>query len=146
LGHETGYWLLRGAYLVATVLMFRFLFYRKGALKQFKILGSLFPVYGAATLAALCYPPGRKPGYRVNNLQPFVAKEGWWHLAPHLTLMGLHLTLPFASLGLGWAMPRLVVFNAIFSALTLWILSDLVLAALSKPQWTPATDPRLIYG
>lgn len=146
LGHETGYWLLRGTYLASTLLMFRFLFYRKGALKQFKILGSLFPVYAAATLAALFCPPGRKPGYRVNNLRPFTLKEKWWHLGPHLTLIGLHLTMPFLSLGLGWAMPRLVAFNSIFSALTIWILSDLVLAALSKPRWTPAMDPRLVYG
>ncbi|MBM4293611.1 MAG: glycosyltransferase [Deltaproteobacteria bacterium] len=146
LGHETGYWLLRGAYLVSTVLMFRFLFYRKDALKQFKILGSLFPVYGAATLAALFYPPGRKPRYLVNNLYPFAIRERSWYLAPHLTLMGLHLTMPFLSLGLGWAMPRLVAFNSIFSALTIWILSDLVLAALSKPRWAPAMDPKVAYG
>jgi cellulose synthase (UDP-forming) len=146
LGQETGYWLLRGSYLAATLLMFRFLFCRKGALKQFKILGSLFPVYAAATIMALFCPPGRKPPYRVNNLRPFAVMEKWRHLAPSLTLMGLHLTMPFLSLELGWATPRLVAFNSIFSAVTIWILADMVVAALSKPRWSPATDPRIVYG
>lgn len=145
-GHELPYGVLRCAYLAATVLMFRYLFYRKEALKQFKVLCSLFPVYGAATLAAIFYPPGRKPRYRVNNLQPFSEPRRWWHLAPHLGVMALHLCLPFVSLCLGWASPRLILLNAVFSAAIIWVLSDLVLAALAKPRWSPTTDPRLAYG
>lgn len=146
LGHEMSYWVLRGAYLAATVLMFRYLFYRKEALKQFKLLCSLFPVHTAAIFAALIYPPGRKPRYRVNNLQPFAEAGVWWHLAPLLGFIALHLTLPFISLWQGWALPRLIVFNAIFSAFIIWVLGDLVLAALAQPQWSPATDPRQVYG
>ncbi|MDP3183480.1 MAG: cellulose synthase catalytic subunit [Desulfobaccales bacterium] len=144
-GHETPYWILRGAYLSATVLMFHFLFFRKNALKQFKMLCSLFPVHIAAICAALIYPPGRKPRYRVNNLQPFVETGSWWHLAPLLGFIALHLTLPFISLWQGWALPGLIVFNAIFSAFIVWVLGDLVLAAVAKPKWSSARDPRQVY-
>ena len=92
------------------------------------------------------YPPGRKPAYRVNNRNPFAESGKWWCLTPHLGLILLHLTLPFLSLWLGWALPRLVACNAIFSAVIIWILGDLVLAAWAKPQWRPALDPRQVYG
>lgn len=146
LGQETVYWVLRGAYLTATILMFRHLFARGNALKQFKMLCGLFPVYGAAILAALCYPPGRKPTYRVNNCQPFAETRGWWQLTPHLGVIFLHLTLPFLSLWLGWVLPRLIVFNAVFSAVIIWMLADLVLTVNARPQWNPALDPRRFYG
>lgn len=146
LGQEAGYWGLRGAYLLATVLMFRYLFAGLQPLKQIKIMCGLFPVYGAAVLAALFYPPGRKPRYRVNNRQPFALSGSWWPLIPHLGLIVLHLTLPFLSLWLGWAMPRLIAVNAVVSAVIIWVLADLVLAAGIKPHWRPARDPRLVYG
>jgi hypothetical protein len=146
LDHETGFWMLRGAYLAAMLLMFRCLFYRKEAWKQFKMLGCLFPVYGAAMVAALVYRPGRKPLYRTNNLKPFSQTAAWWLLAPQLFLMALHLSLPFISLWQGWALPRLIVFNTIFSAFTVWILAHLVLASLARPQWRAARDPRLAYA
>ena len=71
LGDELTYGVLRGAYLLATILMFRYLFFGKEPLRQFKMLCSLFPVHAAAIVAALLYPPGRKPAYRVNNLAAF---------------------------------------------------------------------------
>ncbi len=145
LGHEMPYWILRGAYLAATILMFHFLFFGKGPFKQFKMLCSLFPVHTAAICAALIYPPGRKPRYRVNNLQPFVETGAWWHLVPLLGFIALHLTLPFISFWQGWALPRLIVFNAIFSAFIVWVLGDMVLAAVAKPKWSPARDPRQVY-
>ena len=145
LGQETWYWLLRGAYLGATLLMFRYLFVRGSALKQFKMLCGLFPVYGAATILALFYPPGRKPAYRVNNRRPFAPGRGWWRLTPHLGIIFLHLTLPFISLWLGWVLPRLIVFNAVFSAIIIWVLADLVLTVGAKLQWSPALDPKRVY-
>jgi hypothetical protein len=58
----------------------------------------------------------------------------------------LHLTLPFLSLWRGWAMPQLIAGNAVFSAVIIWLLADLVLAAGARPRWRPAMDPRLVYG
>ena len=56
-----------GSLPVRTILAFRYLFFRKDSLKQLKMLCGLFPVYALGTLAALSYPPGRKPRYQVNN-------------------------------------------------------------------------------
>ena len=143
---ELYYVVLRGAYLAATILMFRYLFFQKDALKQFKILCGLSPVYAAAILAALVYPPGRKPAYRVNNRNPFTAASGYMLLLPQLSIVALHLILPLLSLQLGWAPPHLIALNGFFSAFIIWMLVDLVLAGLKKPQWQPAMDPRQMYG
>jgi cellulose synthase (UDP-forming) len=143
---ELYYLALRGAYLAATIFMFRYLFFRKDALKQFRILCGLSPVYAAGILAALLYPPGRKPAYRVNNRHPFIEATGYLLLLPQLAIVALHLTLPFLSLQLGWAPPHLIVLNGFFSAFVIWVLADLVLAGLKKPQWHPAMDPRQVYG
>lgn len=145
-GQEMDYLVLRGAYLLATILMFRYLFLGKDALKQFKMLCGLFPVYALGIIAALFYPPGRKPAYRLNNLLPFNEFGRWRFLTPQLVLILLHFTLPFASLRFHWAPPQLVVFSALFSAFTIWVLADLVLAGLIKLQWPPAMDPRQVYG
>lgn len=146
LGDELTYGVLRGAYLLATILMFRYLFFGKEPLRQFKMLCSLFPVHALAIVTALLYPPGRKPLYRVNNLQPFTSQGSWWHLVPHLGFISLHLSLPVVALLQGWAEPRLIFFNSIFSALIIWIMADLVLAVMVRPRWRPAMDPRQVYG
>jgi cellulose synthase (UDP-forming) len=146
LGDELTYGVLRGLYVLATVLMFRYLFFGKEPLRQFKMLCSLFPVHALAILAALLYPPGRKPFYRVNNLQPFASQGSWWHLAPHVGFIFLHVSLPVLALWLGWAEPRLIFFNSIFSALIIWIMGDLVLAVMIRPTWRPAMDPRQVYA
>ncbi len=145
-GHELGYLLLRSAYLTATVLMFRFLFFRQAALKQLKMFCGLFPVHALAILAALVYPPGRKPPYQANNLQPFTEQSGWWQLAPQLVLIGLHGTLPLISLWQRWASPGVVLCNSLFSAFIIWVMADLVLAVLAGCRFHPAMDPRQVYG
>jgi cellulose synthase (UDP-forming) len=144
--HQWNYLILRGLYLAATILMFRYLFFRKDALKQFKILCGLSPVYAAAIFAALVYPPGRKPAYRINNRNPFTEATGYLLMLPQLGIMALHLILPFLSLHLGWAPPHLIVLNGFFSAFIIWVLADLALAGLKKPQWRAAMDPRQVYG
>ncbi|MFZ5449512.1 MAG: glycosyltransferase family 2 protein [Thermodesulfobacteriota bacterium] len=145
IGEEMAYGGLRGAYLLTTILMFRYLFFGKEPLKQFKMLCSLFPVHALALLAALLYPPGRKPAYRVNHVGSLTHNGSWWHLTPHLGLIFLHLALPVAALLKGWCEPRLVFFNSIFSALLIWILGDLVFAVVTRPRWVPAMDPRRVY-
>jgi cellulose synthase (UDP-forming) len=146
LARESAYWPLRGGYLLATILMFRCLFAGKAPLKQFKMLCNLFPVYGLAALAALVYPPRRKPPYRLNNLQPFEEAGRWWHVAPHLTFMALHLTLPFLSLWQGWAPPELIAAAGVYSAFIIWIMGDLVWWQLNPPNFSPAMDPRQVYA
>jgi cellulose synthase (UDP-forming) len=146
LGDELTYGVLRSVYLLATILMFRYLFFGKEPLRQFKMLCSLFPVHALAIVAALLYPPGRKPVYRLNNLDPFASYGSWWHLAPHVGFISLHLSLPVLALLQGWGEPRLIFFNSIVSALIIWILGDLVLAVMIRPRWRPVMDPRQVYG
>jgi cellulose synthase (UDP-forming) len=146
IGDELTYGILRGAYLLTTILMFHFLLVGKEPLRQFKMLCSLFPVHALAILAALLYPPGRKPPYRVNNGGSLTLASPWWHLAPHLGFIFLHLSLPVAALLRGWCEPRLVFFNSAFSAMIIWILGDLVWAVTFRPRWLPAMDPRRVYG
>lgn len=143
---ESMYFLIRGGYLLLTILAFRYLFFKKSVLKQFKILCGLFPVYALGTLAALWYVPGRKPAYRANNLNPWGVSNSWWYLLPQLGLISLHLTLPFLSLYYGWAPLRLIATNALFSAFAIWVLGEMVILGISKPQWSASMDPRLIYG
>jgi cellulose synthase (UDP-forming) len=145
IGDELGYGILRGAYLLATILMFRYLFFGKKPLKQFKMLCSLFPVHALAILSALLYPPSRKPVYRANNARSLSHASSWWHLAPHLMFLSLHLALPVVALLKEWCDPRLIFFNSVFSALIIWILGDLVIAVVSRPRWLPAMDPRRVY-
>jgi cellulose synthase (UDP-forming) len=146
IGDELAYGVLRGVYLLSTILMFRYLFFGKEPLRQFKMLCSLFPVHTLAILAALLYPPGRKPAYRVNNARSLTHVSPWWQLAPHLGFILLHLSLPVVALLRGWCDPRLVFFNSIFSAAIIWILGDLVLAVMIRPRWLPAMDPKRVYG
>jgi cellulose synthase (UDP-forming) len=145
IGDELTYGLLRGAYLLSTILMFHFLFLGKDPLRQFKMICSMFPVHALAILAALLYPPGRKPAYRINNGRSITHVSPWWHVAPHLGFIFLHLSLPVAALLKGWCEPRLVFFNSVFSAMIIWILGDLVFAVVTRPRWLPAMDPRRVY-
>lgn len=142
---EWQYFILRLVYLGLTVLAFRYLFFGQAPLKQFKMLCGLFPVYAAATLAALCYPPGRKPGYRANNSLASGSKRTLGFLLPLVVLILLHLLLPFLSLSYQWAAPRLVATNALFSAFIIWVLGEMVVLGLSRPRWLYNPHPSLVY-
>ncbi len=144
-GQEVNYLILRGLYLLCTIQAFRHLFFRKGSLKQFKMLCGLFPVYTLGTLMALYYPPGRKPRYQVNICTHSRQLRVMAYLLPQLSLIALHLALPFVSLSHGWAAPRLIAANALFSAFTLWILGEIIFLALSRPHWHSRPHPSLVY-
>jgi cellulose synthase (UDP-forming) len=141
---ESMYVTLRGLYLFCTILAFRYLFFQKDSLKQLKMLCGLFPVYALGTLAALWYPPGRKPPYRVNNATRAPGLATCIYLIPHITIIALHLTLPFLALWREWASPRLIATNSLFSAFTIWVLGEMIFLALSKPRWTAGPHPRLV--
>ncbi len=143
---EVNYLVFRGVYLVCTILAFHYLFYQKHALKQLKMLCGLFPVYAWGTLAALWYPPGRKPRYRVNLPMAPPALHTFLAILPHLGLIALHLTLPFLSLAQGWASPRLIAANGPFSAFTIWVLGEMIFLALAKPRWQAGPHPSLVYN
>ena len=143
---EFNYLSLRGLYFVCTILAFRYLFFKKNSLKQLKMLCGLFPVYALGILAALWYRPGKKPRYRVNNCSDRRAFRTFFYILPQLVIIVLHLSLPFLSLSYGWASPRLIGANALFSAFTIWVLGEMVFLALSKPRWKSRPHPCLIYN
>jgi hypothetical protein len=143
---EFNYLSLRGLYFVCTILAFRYLFFKKNSLKQLKMLCGLFPVYALGILAALWYRPGKKPRYRVNNCSDRRAFRTFFYILPQLVIIVLHLSLPFLSLSYGWASPRLIGANALFSAFTLWVLGEMVFLALSQPRWKSRPHPGLIYN
>ncbi|AEB08081.1 glycosyltransferase family 2 protein [Desulfobacca acetoxidans] len=138
---EWNYLSLRGIYLLCTILAFRYLFFKNDSLKQFKMLCGLFPVYALGVLSAMWYPPGHKPRYKVNHLIRFKPLQNFFYILPHLSIITLHLSLPFLSLALGWAAPRLIAANAFFSAFTIWVLGEMIILALSRPKWTAPNLP-----
>jgi hypothetical protein len=142
---ELHYFVLRSLYLVSTILAFRYLFYKKESLKQLKMLCGLFTVYALGTLAALRYPPGKKPRYRVNNCAQANSARLLIYILPQLIIIALHLSLPFVSLAQGWASPRLIAANAPFSAFIIWVLGELNFLAFSKPRWQSRLHPGLVY-
>ena len=143
---ELNYFSLRGLYLGCTTLAFRYLFFKKDSLKQLKMLCGLFTVYALGTLAAIKYPPGKKPRYRVNNCAKASPAHLLAYILPQLVIIALHLSLPFLSLSLGWASPRLIGANGLFSAFTIWVLGEIIFLAFSKPQWQSRPHPRLVYN
>jgi Glycosyltransferase like family 2 len=142
---EANYLILRGLYLFCTILAFRYLFFKKDSLKQLKMLCGLFPVYTLGTLTALWYRPGKKPRYRVNNCSDRKALRTFIYILPQLGIIALHLCLPFLSLSYGWAPPRLIGANALFSAFTIWVLGEMVFLALSRPRWQSQPHPGLVH-
>lgn len=145
-GQEVNYFIWRGIYLFCTILAFRYLFYGKHALKQLKMLCGLFPVYAWGTIAAIFYPPGRKPTYRVNLPTVHRSAKTLVYILPQLSLISLHVVLPFVALHYAWASPRLVAANALFSALAIWILGEMIFLALSRPRWHTRPHPSLVYN
>ncbi|MBM4287266.1 MAG: glycosyltransferase [Deltaproteobacteria bacterium] len=142
---EGNYVTLRGLYLFCTLLAFRYLFFQKDSLKQFKMLCGLFPVYALGVCSALFYPPGRKPRYRVNNAEGGGQVRTLVYILPHLSIIALHLSLPFLALAFAWASPRLIAANAPFSAFTLWVLGEMIILAYTRPQWASRPQYQPVY-
>ena len=72
LGDELTYGVLRGLYVLATILMFRYLFFGKEPLRQFKMLCSLFPVHALAIVRGPVLssgPQARLPGQQSSALR-----------------------------------------------------------------------------
>ena len=114
LGDELTYGVLRGAYLVATILMFRYCFFGKEPLRQFKMLCSLFPVHAAGHRRGA--PLFAGPQTRLPDQQSSSFCRGWIMVAlvPHLGFISLHLSLPVLALWQGMGRPPADFFQLIF--------------------------------
>mgnify|MGYP003338286326 CR=1 FL=1 len=145
-GNELDFALWRTLYFLTMTLAMRWLFRHHEPGKQFQMLVGLFPVYASSAIRALFYRH-TKPGYSVNNVKrkrrqmpPIVA------LIPQLMLLLANALGPFYALMANSAPPRIIAANACVSALAIWSLSHVCLAALDRHTWQVEKDPVIFYA
>lgn len=148
IGNELDFALWRTLYFLTMTLAMRWLFRHHEPGKQFQMLVGLFPVYAWNTIRALGYRT-RKPGYTVNNQSaprkkrqypPIVA------LTPQLLVLLLNAIGPFYALLMEIASPRVIAANACVSAVAIWSLSHVCIAALDRHSWQVERDPVTFYA
>ena len=147
-GRELDFALWRTLYFLTMTLAMRWLFRHHEPGKQFQMLVGLFPVYAINTIRALCYPRS-KPGYTVNNQKPARKKRSWppiVALTPQLLILLLNAIGPFYALFMGVATPRMIAANACVSAVAIWSLSHVCIAALDRHSWQVERDPVMFYA
>lgn len=139
---------VRGLYMAFMALALRLLFRNHQSGRQFQMLVGLFPVYMIAVFRALVYPSGRRPTYIPNNSVRAHRKPWPAALAvvPQLLLLLANMTLPFYALFAGTAPPRIIFANIFVSALAIWSLLPLVVAAFGRKVWSPQENPHDLYG
>lgn len=147
-GREIDFTLWRSLHFLTTTLAMRWLFRHHEPGKQFQMLVGLFPVYAWQTLRALCYPRS-KPGDAVHNRKPAGRRRAWppiVALTPQLTLLLLNIVGPFYALLMQVSTPRILAANACVSAVAIWSLSHVCIAALDRHSWQIERDPVTFYA
>jgi cellulose synthase (UDP-forming) len=147
-GPEWQFIAIRGVYFLVMAMALRLLFRKRQAGRQFQSLVGLFPVYLSAVFLALFHPPGRSPAYVPNNRARTSRGLGAAILAttPQMVLILANAVLPFYALFAGTASPRLIFANIFVSAVAIWSLMPIVLAALAKKAWNEQDSPYGVYG
>lgn len=146
-GSELQFAAMRGIYALLTALALGALFRRHEAGRQFQMLAGLFPVYLSGTLRALAYPPSRESRYRPNNAAaPTDRRPAFLAVVPQLALVTANAVLPFYAIAAGTAAPRLILGNAVISALAIWALLPVVVAAVSNKVWDTDQSPYGVYS
>lgn len=131
--HQAAIIATRLLYFVLFALAAEYLFRSRDAGKQFQFLAGLFPVYVWGTLKALLHPPGRRPGYRVNNTGGTPTRRrlpGWLVLWPQLLVFGAHVLLPVWAMVHGISAPWLIAGNAVVSCFVIWTLWPVIVAGI----------------
>lgn len=144
-GSELEFLLYRGLYFVLMALAMRALFRRHQAGRQFQMLTGLFPVYVTGTIRALVYPPSREACYLTNNSGHRSKRPALVAVLPQLALLAGNAVLPFYAIFAATAHPRLILGNAVISAVAIWSLLPAVAAALGRKTWNQETSPYGIY-
>jgi cellulose synthase (UDP-forming) len=147
-GREIDFALFRTLYFLTMTLAMRWLFHHHEPGKQFQMLVGLFPIYAVNTIRALWYPRS-KPGYTVNNQRPARRARAWppiVALTPQLALLLANAIGPFYALLMHTTSPRIVAANACVSAMAIWSLSHVCIAALDKHSWQRERDPVTFYA
>lgn len=145
-GDVTQFILWRVMYFLTMTLALRWLFRGHQPGKQFQMLVGLFPVYAQNTIRALFYK-NRKPVYYVNNASGGRrTAPSWLVLLPQITLLVANAVGPFAAMALNLAPAEVIAANACISALAIWSLSHVCLAAFERKTWQPKTLPAHFYA
>jgi hypothetical protein len=98
-------------------------------------------------LRALAYPPSRESRYRPNNAAaPTDRRPAFLAVVPQLALVTANAVLPFYAIAAGTAAPRLILGNAVISALAIWALLPVVVAAVSNKVWDTDQSPYGVYS
>ena len=146
-GSELEFAVMRGLYFVTMAVALRALFRGHEAGRQFQMLVGLFPVYLAGTLRAFVYPRSRSPRYTANNTAtPHRRRPALLAVLPQLLLLAANALLPFYAIFASTAPPRLILSNTVISAVAIWSLLPVVVAALEKPVWNEQNSPHALYG
>jgi cellulose synthase (UDP-forming) len=132
---ELEFAVIRGTYFICMAFALRALFRRQEAGRQFQMLVGLFPVYVIGTIRALVYPPSRLSRYSPNNASHRAKRPAAIAVLPQLTVWLANAVLPFYAIAAGTAAPRLIVGNACISALAMWSLLPVIVAALTGHPW-----------
>ena len=62
-------------------------------------------------------------------------------MLPQIAVVAANALLPFYAIVQGTAQPRLIVGNAVISALAIWTLVPVIAAALGDKVWDRRLDP-----
>jgi cellulose synthase (UDP-forming) len=143
--HELQFAIARAVYfaMMAAALRWMFRGHRPG--RQFQMLVGLFPVYMVSTLRALLYP-NRKPrtgtadAARTSSTLPGVIA-----LLPQLLLLAANVAGPFYALVNHNATVSFIAVNVPASALAIWSLSQVCLAAFDRNKWNADRHPVRFY-
>lgn len=137
--------LLRAIYFVFMALAMHYMFRGNHPGKQFQMLFGLFPVYVFNFFRAFLYPKGRKPAYRITNVAGSKMLHGAFFLvAPQICLLIAHAALPFYALLQNIAPGKYIFANAAVSAMCIWLLWQILSAALSRPIFKSEADRKYV--
>ena len=88
-------------------------------------------------------------GDAVHNRKPAGRRRAWPPIAaltPQLTLLLLNIVGPFYALLMQVSTPRILAANACVSAVAIWSLSHVCIAALDRHSWQIERDPVTFYA
>lgn len=145
-GDLTLFIIVRGVYFLAMFGALSMHFLNNRPDKQFQMLFGLFPVYFKNFFRAFFYPPGRKPGYKANNVKKKKKKSNRFvQLIPQMVLFIANLILPFYAVFYNTAPGKYIMANALVSAICIWSLWHILSTSFEQKRYSKENDPDEIY-
>jgi cellulose synthase (UDP-forming) len=141
---------LRLAYFLAMTLAMHWLFFSQQPGRQFCAMTGLFPIYIGAFLKVLCYPPGRKPGYKVNNQEENLRRNrrtlpNYILVLPQLLLFLANVCLPYMAVLTGSAPAKSIFINVFVSGVAIWTMWPVLEATFGSKRYRADLNMRIVY-